>query len=264
MSNTVTVIHNAGFFSCCSVRLHHIVAYINKNKKLPDKVISTRQFHWYKPNNRKKDDITFEYFRNYDGIKLNNIQGNYNYNHEYQFCNYSTLDYGKLVPLVRKYFSPSRDIERRIKFIEDKYRFDYNNTCVLFYRGNDKNRETRICGYNEYIRIADNIKKDNPDIRFLIQSDETGFIETMKAKYENSFYFKDEIRHMKKCNSTVDMKMRNLNYEFSKFYLAITIIMSRCKQIVCGTGNCSIWIMFYRGHNNGVYQNRDGVWIYDS
>ena len=32
----------------------------------------------------------------------------------------------------------------------------------------------------------------------------------------NSFYFTDEIRHMKKCNDTVDKKMRSQNYDFSK------------------------------------------------
>ena len=74
----------------------------------------------------------------------------------------------------------------------------------------------------------------------------------------NSFYFKDEIRHMKKCNSTVDIKMSSQNYEFSKKYLAITIIMSKCNYIICGSGNCDIWIMLYRGNNNNVIQNLNG------
>ena len=77
---------------------------------------------------------------------------------------------------------------------------------------------------------------------------------------DNSFYFKDEIRHMKKCDDTVDIKMKSQNYEFSKKYLAITIIMSRCKYIICGSGNCDIWIMFYRGNNKNVIQNLNGTW----
>ena len=76
----------------------------------------------------------------------------------------------------------------------------------------------------------------------------------------NSFYFNDEIRHIKKQNSTVDFIMKDKNYEFSKYYLAITIIMSKCKYIICGSGNCSEWIMFYRGNNNNVYQNLNGKW----
>lgn len=80
----------------------------------------------------------------------------------------------------------------------------------------------------------------------------------------NSFYFKDEIRHMKKNSlNTVDIVMSDKNYEFSKYFLAITIIMSKCKYIICGTGNISMWIMFYRENNNNVYQNLEGIW-YDN
>ena len=57
---------------------------------------------------------------------------------------------------------------------------------------------------------------------FLVQSDETEFIEFITNKFpNNSFYFNDEIRHMKKCDDTVDKKMSSQNYEFSKKYLAI-------------------------------------------
>ena len=77
---------------------------------------------------------------------------------------------------------------------------------------------------------------------------------------KNSFYFINEIRHMKKCNDTVDRRMKHLNYEFSKKYLAITIIMSKCKYIICGSGNCDIWIMLYRGNNKNVIQNCNGNW----
>ena len=51
------------------------------------------------------------------------------------------------------------------------------------------------------------------------------------------------------------MVFYNQNNEFSKYYLAITMIMSECKYVVCGSsGNCSIWIMFYRGNADNVYQ----------
>ena len=71
------------------------------------------------------------------------------------------------------------------------------------------------------------------------------------------YYF---IEEMKKCNNTVDLKMPNTCYEFSKKYLAITIIMSKCKYIICGSGNCSIWIMLYRNNNINVVQNLNNEW----
>ena len=262
----IKIIHNAGFFSCCSVKLSKIVEFINLNKKLPDKVDSSKQFHWYKNDNCKEQDITFDYFEHYENVPDINIIHPINYNWRHQFKNYANLDYKCITPLIKKYFSPSSEINEIIISIEKKYNLLYENICVLFHRGNDKNREQKKCSYDEYLNYANKLLvsfflKKKSKIVFLIQSDETEFIEFMKKKFpNNSFYFKDEIRHMKKCNSTVDIKMSSQNYEFSKKYLAITIIMSRCNYIICGSGNCDKWIMFYRGNNKHVIQNLSGTW----
>ena len=133
---------------------------------------------------------------------------------------------------------------------------------MLFYRGNDKETETKLCNYDEYLKYANLVLLKNCNILFLIQSDETKFIELMSSSFpKNSFYFKDEIRHMNKCNSSVDIVMKNKNNELSKYYLGITVIMSKCKYIICNSGNCSIWIMFYRGNVNNTYQNLKGEWF---
>lgn len=249
--------HNAGFFSCCSVKLQNIVDYINLNSKMPVKVDSSRQFEWYK--NDKNKDITYEYFEHYNNIQ-NKIYYPIKYHEHHEVMNYSNIDYNVL-PLIKKYFSPSNLINAIIKKMEDKYNLTYNNICVLFYRGNDKIREIPLSNYNDYVTFANMIMKHNPNIIFLIQSDETEFIHFFIKKFPNSFYFKDEIRHMNKCNDTVDKVFKDKNYEFSKYYLAITIIMSKCKYIICGSGNCSIWIMFYRGNNNNVCQFLNNTWI---
>jgi hypothetical protein len=259
---SITINHIAGFFSCCSVRLDRIVEYINRVKKYPDVVDTSQSYTWYKIDTTR--DITYDYFLHYDNIDIP-VDSQIYYNHNYQFIDYTKLDYGRIVPLIYKYFSPSEHIQNIIKSIEDKYRLNYDNICVLFYRGNDKNRETHICEYEDYIQYAREILKENPDIQFLIQSDETEFIKCIQNEFPDcSFYFKDETRHICKCNSTVDIVMKNENDVYSKYYLGITIIMSKCKYIVCGSGNCSIWIMFYRENNIGVWQNLNGKWIVPS
>lgn len=251
--------HNAGFFSCCSVKLTDIVNYVNNNSKIPDYIDSSIQFELYK---KTSGDITYEYFEHYDKITDTNINHPIKYHHDDQFVDYSKLDYNNIVPLVKKYFSPSNQINNIIENIELKYNLIYENICVLFYRGNDKIKETKLCDYEEYLTYTNSIIQNNPDITFLIQSDETEFIEYMTEKFpNNSFYFKDEIRHIKKCNNTVDIILQEKNYEFSKYFLAITIIMSRCKYIICGSGNCSLWIMFYRGNNKNVHQNLLSNWL---
>ena len=251
--------HNAGFFSCCSVKLCNLVTFINSNQKVPDSVDSSQQFEWYKNDTNRDKDITLDYFQHYDDIDVPIIHP-INYHRDHQFINYNDLDYERTTPLIKKYFSPSVEINEIMIHIEQKYRLMYENICLLYYRGNDKNTEIKKCGYDEYLNYANQILDQNPNIVFLIQSDETEFIECMTSAFPNSFYFKDEIRHMEKCDSTVDIKMKSQNYEFSKKYLAITMIMSKCKYIICGSGNCDIWIMLYRGNNKNVIQHLKETW----
>jgi hypothetical protein len=222
---------------------------------------SLNQFSWYKNDNLK--DITLDYFENPDNIKNKNLNNVFlNYNHSHQFINYVNLDFENMLPIINKYFTLSSELKVIVREIEKEYILDYENICVLFYRGNDKNRETKICGYDEYIKYANIVISKNPNVKFLIQSDETEFIHFMKNSFpNNSFYFKNKIRHINKCDSTVDIIMRSHNYKFSKYYLGITVIMSKCKYIICGSGNCSMWIMFYRGNCKNVFQNLNGIWI---
>ena len=260
---TLVVTHNAGFFSCCERRLVGIIAYFNHHAALPDIVDSSQQLSWYKSDPTK--DITFEYFENYNSYPTIQYTSSIfiDYEPELQFADYSIIQYSKYNPFIQKYFSPSSEIVNLVRNLETKYNINYDNICVLFYRGNDKNRETHICGYDEYITYANKLLEEHPTIQFLIQSDETGFIEKMLSVFPNSIYFKDEIRHIPKQNNTVDLLMRENIEFFSKNYLAITILMAKCKYIVCGSGNCSLWIMFYRGNTTGVYQNRNNQWLHN-
>jgi hypothetical protein len=65
--NTI-IVHNCGFFSCCSVRLGGIVDYFNTYKSLPKSVDSSRQFLWYKTDQR--EDVTFRFFEHYDNVNI--------------------------------------------------------------------------------------------------------------------------------------------------------------------------------------------------
>ena len=55
--------HNAGFFSCCTIKLNEIVKFINKNRTLPMYVDSSKHFNWYKTEG--EGDVTYKYFKMY-------------------------------------------------------------------------------------------------------------------------------------------------------------------------------------------------------
>ena len=257
----------SGFFSCCSVFLHTLVNFFNNHHRLPSKLDTFNNFEWYKRPDQKDVDITNEYFKKHNECLCNftfNWENNVNYHHEYQFNNYKELDYSNLKYFIVKYFSPSQIILNNILIFEEKYiknKYKYENLCVLFYRGNDKVTETGLCDYEQFIQKGREVLSKNPNVTFLIQSDETGFLEAMQREFPNSFYFKDEIRHISKTTSTVDKVYSHQNNEYSKYYLAITIIMSKCKYIICTSGNCSIWIMLFRNNADNVIQFLNDRWI---
>lgn len=256
------IIHGEGFFSCCSVILSDIVLHINQHGILPDGVDSSDLFKIYKPKGEPRD-ITYDYFEHYDKyIEPIEYTGYINYDWGWQFWYYSHLDFTKITPLVQKYFTPNQEIIDIVAKMEEKYCLteNYDNVCVLFHRGNDKQRETTLCNYSDIIEKSVEIAKNTPEVRFLVQSDETEFIEEMTALYPNHILFKDEIRHIQKCDNTVDKVFPESNYMFSKYFLAIVIIMSKCQHVVCGSGNISMWIALFRGNVDNFHQYFNEGW----
>jgi hypothetical protein len=262
-SNTLYIFHTYGFFSGCSVILNNLREYYNNNKRIPDSIDCSTVFRWYTPKSLMNTDIRYEYFDLSIDIDIP-YTGSFEFDTNSQFINYKTLDFKAIQPFITKYFSPSKQIKDIVLHIETKYNIDYTTTCVLFYRGNDKITETTLSEYNDTIEKAKEIQAIDPHIRFLIQSDETEYIEKMINEFgtTNTFYCKDEIRHMTKRNATVDHVFSDKNYEYSKYFLALTIIMSKCKYIISGSnGNCSQWIALYRGNADNFYQYPNPIGI---
>ena len=122
----------------------------------------------YKPNT---SDVTFEYFEHYENMKELNFNNIINYHHRNQFNDYSQLDYNNIIPVVKKYFSPSKQIINIIKNIEDKYHIDYNNTIAVYYRGTDKYNETQIASFDEFYTKIKEINNLYVNKQIFIQTD---------------------------------------------------------------------------------------------
>lgn len=267
----LTCTHDAGFFSCCSILLKSIIKHFNQHKSLPSAIDSSKQFMKYKFNGLEKDhDLRLHYFQDV----MNNIPMllDKHVDHEEnddQFQNYKSFDYVKLQPFLDIYFSPSNEIRRLVKILLLKYNLmnpqNLENTCVLFYRGNDKVKETNLCSYEEMIRKAKEVQSINPAVQFLIQSDETEFLNRMFEEFQGTaLCFQDEIKHMSRNEFTNVDEIKDdtsINYKFSKWFLAITIVMSYCGHVICTSGNCSIWIMYYRRNAHNVHQFLNDEWL---
>lgn len=264
---SLVVTHDAGFFSCCSMKLFEIINYFNKHKKLPDSVDSSAQFKLYKQNGYENEDVTFDYFERYDHIPDEITWKEDIYYHWcQQFQNYSEINYEKLIPFIKKYFSPSVEIKELCNKYIHKYNIDINNCIGLYYRGTDKHIETRIDSFDNYydeINILMDITR-NENYQIFIQTDSSSFIDYMKEKCINKRIV--IIDELSTSYSNLGIHFENSsekNYEEMKHLFASFLILSKCKYIIHGSCNGSVWFTFYRGNNENTIQNLHyGGWNY--
>jgi hypothetical protein len=243
--------HNHGFFSCCSVKLYKIINYINDNSSLPNFVDSSNQYKLYRKDNT---DVTYEFFEHYDNINID-MACPIHYHHEHQYLEYKKLD-KKIIPIVKKYFSPSKKIVETIEKIKENYNIDYDNTVAVYYRGTDKITETRNASYEDYYNRIISFQ----DKTIIIQSDTTSFIDFIKSKNIKNVVIINECGtsnlnkglHYEKCHRENFIEMINL--------FSIFLIISKCKHIICGSSNCSLWMMLYRENAINVQQYLNGKW----
>lgn len=246
---TIYLSQSAGFFSCCSVRLDAIIQYYNRFGKLPRVVDSQQQFRLYKLRDHPDADVSRDFFRAPETVDVEMPPAPVSYKENYQGRDYHTIDFAPILPFVKKYFSPTDEILETAAFLEKKYGLDYNNTCVLFYRGLDKATEFPIAPYKDVFQRARKIARENPGVRFLVQSDEADFIHAALREFPEAVVFRDETRAVARQITSVDLVYRDSgeNYYYSKLFFAIVLVMSRARHFICNTGNISIWTCFYRG-----------------
>lgn len=253
--------HDSGFFSNLNLIFFQIVDFLILHNEHPTEINCLKTFTWYKKI--QTDKLFYQFFNKNTNTsfdieklklslpKINNIGG------DIQFEEYKYLNLSSFYEIIDIYFKPSNNVLRIKDDLLNKYNINLENTCALFLRGNDKATECHIPEYSDYIKVAKEILKTNSNIRFLIQSDETEFINTMKNEFKNNVIFYDEIRHIpKNTKKTVDNhgKTPDNNLKYIYYFYAIVLIMSECNYVVCNTGNIPFWIALCRKHVNNFIQ----------
>ena len=259
---SVVSIHNpnSGFFSCCSIKLFDIVEFLRITNKYPKSVDSSQMFSIYK--NNKNRDISYDYFENYNNIKVKKmkIMSELCFNPLINTGNYSHIDYEKLNPIIKKYFYPSKRVLEKVNFLKNKYSIITDNCIAVYYRGTDKRKETTIGSFDDFFYGIKKVIDQNQTKSIIIQSDALDFIDFIKKKnLRNTIFISENV-----CSRTnlgihnEQTPSQNYNQMFNLF--ATFLILSDCKYIVCNSGNCSLWMMLFRGNNNNTLQFLNDKW----
>jgi len=248
--------HNYGFFSCCSITLYYTIQYFNTQKKLP-LIDNTNNYNLY--NNNTGLDISFYFFKvKNDTIEYtNHICIDINNN---QFENYITIRYNEILPFVEKYFTPSIHINHIYTHLIKKYNIDVNNCIGLYYRGTDKRNETSLGSFELYYNKLMSII-DSMNITVLIQTDSYPFLNYIIDKNIKNVIIINENKCSYTNNGIHNENSKIVNFNDIQYLFATFLIISKCKYIICSSGNCSVWMMYYRGNANNVYQYLGGSFI---
>lgn len=232
---------------------------MNSFSRLPDSVDSSRQFSMYKDDTTV--DVTYDYFKHFDKVSLQDVILKWRivFHHTHQFRPYSELDYENIIPVVRKYFSPSEKVHRYVDSIKQKYKIDCNNCIAVYYRGTDKATETQLCDFDDFYSRIKQMCELHPDKKVLVQSDSATFLDYMMSTstpvvivQENDSSYSNKGIH--------NVSSAQKNYTDMFFLFSTFLIISKCKYIICSSGNCSLWMMLYRGNGRNVLQYLSGKW----
>lgn len=246
----------SGFFSCCNIILMNIIDYFNKNKILPDKINNENMFSIYQLF--ENQDIYRHCFLERDDLEIV-FKENISFcesKEEPQFSNYKLLNFESLEPFIQKYFSMNVTVQNRVKELKDKYKIDEQKSlCGVFYRGNDKVKETQKASYQEFIEKAYSLKEKNQNLIFLVQTDETEFLKTFFNEFPNSIYF-EEIPTISQQMTTVACSYQSNSNKVTilEYYLASIHILSQLKNIICTSGNGEIFMCFFRKNAVNINQ----------
>lgn len=250
------ITHNAGFFSCCTIALQDIALFIDQYGYEPE-IDRSQQFEWYKEN--KGEDISKEFFTM--GATTGQIyETDLSFDsRELQFSDYKKLNFAVLEKYITKYFSLHRGIFDIVKGIFNGKMNISGYYCAVFYRGNDKNRETKIGSYEEFINKAKQIKASHPHIKFILLPDETEFEKAFMNEFPDTIVL---TRSLPKCDSCMPLEIpQRERIGHAKNFLASVFAASQCGHLITHSGNGGLWSVIFRGDGENVHQYLNGEWV---
>jgi hypothetical protein len=249
-----TEISNYGFFSTFTLLLTAIMITYKRFHKLPEDIDGTNLLrnlcrengydmykHFFHIN--KESVIDLEYNM---PVPFTNDDQHTVYEEKYTkyYCEF-----------YKKYFNLNENVVNKINFMKEKYNIDSENTVSIVYRGTDK--WTDFGGFNHispglYLRLAREIKENNPGIDVLIQSESSSvnriFRESIGAKEIS------ETLTSKIDGTPIFLYLQENKLEWAEYYVACVMLHSKSKILVTYTGNTSFFLYLNRGTTKNMYQ----------
>jgi hypothetical protein len=242
----VQIHHYSGFFSCCSVTLRSIIEFIKSNDVAPIIIDVNDAFNEYKKASQSLSvwfvDPKHSIGAIIKGPNTFTPSSHDIFQHWFENDPY-VFDVNAFQFIINTYFKPNSSMIELKNQIKVKYGINPSQTLFLYYRGTDKVVEM---SHTPVDIMIEKCREVNNDLSILVQSDEPTFVERVR----NEFPDVKQIEELE-ARGHEDLEERHIH---SRYLLASALIASECNSIVMTTGNVSLWMFLYRGHNKNVYQ----------
>lgn len=251
------VTHNAGFFSCMTIRLQDLFSFIKEHNAYPDEIDSFSQFAFFKSD--AHIDISRYYIKHSD-IEIPLILPEIA-KHDcmsIQFDDYRKIDFENIKPILNKYFGLGDLVLNKKEQLKTKY--GLSDYIGVFYRGNDKRIEMELPTYDNFINKIKQIRSLEPNLPIYTLPDECSFLKALKDNFDNVICF-DETPCIDKPDSCMMFEMPiNLRSDYGAIYNASVSLMAESKHLITHSGNGGLWAALYRGNANNLYQIHKNKW----
>ena len=110
-----------------------------------------------------------------------------------------------------------------------------------------------VWNYEEFKNKARIIQNQNPEIKFLVLTDEKEFLDQFTNDFNNVIFFEEVPRITKRMKNTVESLLDSRLKDILWFVSAIYIV-SQTKYIISTSGNGEFWTILFRKNADNFYQ----------
>jgi hypothetical protein len=275
-------ITSGGFFAQCRGVLISLIEHINNHKCFPKIMPNQNIFDKYNPFVDVYNPMTLFFKPSDKPYKLNQQS-------EFLIPGHPSQNFNDIQQIINHYFSPNDEIIKNKKFIIDKYKLknSLSNFCAVYYRGTDKHKEAGYIDFSVFEKKVTEIANSNSNIKFILQTDDQLFhnhmVHFFKKKsykyitFEENKLIADNTKgfHLTQAAGETQSKHSNnpwgigfktklKNFEHIKLLLAIFLILSECKYLICSESCGSWWMEIVRNNCKNFYLYQNMSWLTSS
>lgn len=247
------ILHNAGFFSICTVTLQALTAL---HPRADEVSVSWSSQPIWREGTTPPSNLFEEFFAPNPDVRLTELKFSPRFNH-HGF--YEDLSFSRLDPYVRKYFSPATIVRRRLAEFKQKYAIDPARTIGFWYRGTDKFVEVSAINLGHYFKKLHQALQAHPDFRVLIQTDQRLIRDRTLMEFGEKVFFIDELPVTESSTGVhqlTEAERRHSGLELAVNLIAAIQLQAECAYVVTHTGNVGLWTYLFRGHARNCCQLR--------